>query len=179
MTENSLARMIAGWRRWTGLGLLAVPIVITVVVGINSSAGSQTTPSPPAAQYLPSISDIMIATIQPRHERVLRAEKNGNWEFAAYELSNLHGAFERLGHAHPTTQNLSLTDMIASTTEAPFNELKTAIQAKDDGAFTKAYGGLTEACNSCHQALNHGVVSIAIPEGASLSDLKAINPARP
>jgi hypothetical protein len=177
MTKGSFA--IPGWRRWTGLGLLAVPIVITVAIGINTSAGSQTAPSPPAAQYLPSISDMMMATIQPRHERLWRAEREGNWEFAAYELGNLHGAFERLGHAHPTTQNLSLPDMIASTTEAPFNELKSAIQAKDDGAFTKAYGDLTEACNSCHQALNHGVVSIVIPQRASSSYLKAINPTRP
>jgi hypothetical protein len=177
MTKSSFARTIHGWRRWAGL--LAVPIVITVAIGINSSTGSETVSSPPATQYLPSISDMMIATIQPRHERLWRAEQVGNWAFAAYELGNLHGAFERLGHAHPTTQDLSLPDMIVSTTEAPFNELKSAIQAKDDSAFIKAYGDLTEACNSCHQALNHGVVSIVIPEGASLSDLKAINPARP
>jgi hypothetical protein len=179
MTKDSCMQTIPGRRRWTDLGLLAVPIIITISIGINSSAGSETAPSPPAAQYLPSISDMMIATIQPRHERLLRAEREGNWEFAAYELGNLHGAFERIGRAHPTTQNLSLPDMIASTTEAPFNELKSAIQAKDGRAFVKAYGDLTEACNSCHQALNHGVVSIGIPEGASLSDLKAVNPAPP
>jgi hypothetical protein len=176
MTKDSRMQTLPGRRRWTGLGLLAVPVV---AIGISTSAGSETTPSAPAAQYLPSISDMMIATIQPRHERLWRAEREGNWDFAAYEFGNLHGAFERIGRAHPTTQNLSLPDMIASTTEVPFNELKSAIQAKDDQAFAKAYGDLTEACNSCHQALNHGVVSIGKPEGASLSDLKAVNPARP
>jgi hypothetical protein len=122
---------------------------------------------------------MMIATIQPRHKRLWRAEREGNWDFAAYELGNLHGAFERIGRAHPTTQNLSLPDMIASTTEPPFNELKSAIKAKDDVAFIKAYGDLTEACNSCHQALNHGVVSIGLPGGTSSSDLKAVSPTRP
>jgi len=39
----------------------------------------------------------MIATIQPRHERLWQTEQDGNWEFAAYELGNLHGAFDRLG----------------------------------------------------------------------------------
>lgn len=165
-------------RRLATIGLLTIPIVITVAVGINTAAGSETAPSSSAVQYLPSISDMMIATIQPRHERLWRAEHNRNWEFAAYELGNLHGAFERLGHAHPTTQNTSLPDMIVSTTETPFNELKSAVQAKDDKAFSKAYGDLTEACNSCHQALNHDVVSIGIPADLS-SDLKAINPARP
>lgn len=179
MTNDCCTRPIPGWRRWTGLGLFAVPIIATISFCINSPAGSETAPSPPVAQYLPSISDMMIATIQPRHERLWRAEREGNWEFAAYELGNLHGAFERIGHAHPTTQNLSLPEMISSTTDEPFNQLKSAIQAKDDAAFAKAYGDLTEACNSCHQALNHGVVSIGTPQGVSLSDLKPVNPARP
>jgi hypothetical protein len=178
MAKNSLARMIRAWRRQTRFGLLAIPIAITVAVVVSSSAGSQTAQLSAAAQYLSSISDMMIATIQPRHERLWQAAREGNWEFAAYELGNLHGAFERIGHAHPTTQNLSLTEMIASTIEEPVNELKIAIQAKDDGAFAKAYGNLTEACNSCHQALNHGVVAIGVPN-ASSSDLKAVNPARP
>jgi hypothetical protein len=61
--------------------------------------------------------------------------------------------------------------MIASVTGQPFNELKSAIQAKDVTAFTKAYADLTDACNSCHQALNHGVVEISVPRRTSASDL--------
>jgi hypothetical protein len=63
-----------------------------------------------------------------------------------------------------------LPDMIASVTDQPFAALKSA---------TRAYGDLTEACNSYHQALNHGVVAIGEPDGASSSDLKAITSARP
>lgn len=177
MVRNSLSRMTRVSRRRAGFGLLAIPIVVTLAICVGTSAGSQTAPPSPAFHYLPSISDMMIATIQPRHERLWRAGQVGNWEFAAYELGNLHGAFERIGGAHPTTQNLSLTEMIASTTAVPFDELRNAIQAKDKGAFAKAYDDLTEACNSCHQALNHGVVAVGVPD-ASSSDLKAVNPAR-
>jgi hypothetical protein len=109
-------------------------------------------PSPQATEYLPSISDLMIATIQPRHERLWRAAQDGNWEFAAYELGNLHGAFGRLGHAHPTEHDISFPDMISSVTEQPFKELDSAIRSKDSPAFDKAYADLTDACNSCHQA---------------------------
>jgi hypothetical protein len=156
--------------------MLAIPIALISIAGLIGSARSQT-PQPSATEYLPSISDLMIATIQPRHERLWRAEQTRNWEFAAYELGNLHGAFERVGRAHPTVENVSFPEMAASATEQPFKDLKSAIGAKDDAAFTKAYGDLTEACNSCHQALNHGVVTIGIPDGSS-SDLKAINPAQ-
>jgi hypothetical protein len=165
--------MIPRWRRWTRLSLPAAPIVLAAGFAM---AQSQTAPAPPAGDYLPSVSDLMIGTIQPRHERLWRAQQQHNWEFAAYELGNLHGAFGRLARAHPTVDNVSLPDMIASVTDQPFAELKSAVQAKDDAAFAKAYGDLTEAC---HQALNHGVVAIGVPDSASSSDLKAITSARP
>jgi hypothetical protein len=153
-----------------------IAIAAAVAIGLATSRGlaagpEATPPSPHANDYLPSISDLMIATIQPRHERLWRAEQDGNWEFAAYELGNLHGAFDRLGHAHPVEHDVSLPDMIASVTEQPFKELRSAIQSKDATAFTQAYADLTDACNSCHQALNHGVVEIRVPTRTSASDL--------
>ena len=146
-------------------------MAIGLATSRSVAAGAGGAPSPHATEYLPSISDLMIATIQPRHERLWRAEQDGNWEFAAYELGNLHGAFNRLGHAHPTEHDISFPEMIASVTEQPFKELKSAIQSKDAPAFAKAYADLTDACNSCHQALNHGVVEIRVPNRTSASDL--------
>jgi hypothetical protein len=157
--------------------VIAIAAVAMLASGIVTSrgvaAGAETTPSPQITGYLPSISDLMIATIQPRHERLWRAGQDGNWNFAAYELGNLHGAFGRIGQAHPTTQNISFPQMVTSVTEQPIAELKTAIQSKDAAAFTKAYADLTDACNSCHQALNHGVVEIVVPRPTSAPDLKA------
>jgi hypothetical protein len=154
----------------------AIATAAILATGLAASrgvaAGPEAAPSPQASGYLPSISDLMIATIQPRHERLWRAGQDGNWEFAAYELGNLHGAFGRIGQAHPTTQNISFPEMAASVTEQPITELKSAIQSKDATAFAKAYADLTDACNSCHQALNHGVVEIVVPGRTAASDLK-------
>jgi hypothetical protein len=154
----------------------AIAAAAIVSIGIATAravaAGLEAAPLPPATGYLPSISDLMIATIQPRHERLWRAGQDGNWAFAAYEVGNLHGAFDRLGHAHPVTQNISLPEMIASVTEQPFKELSSAVESKDGTAFVRAYADLTAACNSCHQALNHGVVEIVVPDRTSASDLK-------
>ena len=163
-------------RRLIVPAVIAVTAAATLAIGIATSrsmaAGPEAAPSSQASQYLPSISDLMIATIQPRHERLWRAGQDENWEFAAYELGNLHGAFERLGRAHPTTHDISFPDMIGSVTGQPFKELNSAIQSKDGAAFAKAYADLTDACNSCHQALNHGVVEIVVPSRTSASDLK-------
>jgi hypothetical protein len=154
---------------------IAVAATAMFTIGIGASLGVAAEPeaaSPAhATEYLPSISDLMIATIQPRHERLWRAEQDENWEFAAYELGNLRGAFGRLGNAHPIEHDISFPEMIASVTEQPFEELNGAIQSKDHTAFAKAYADLTDACNSCHQALNHGVVEIRVPNRTSASDL--------
>jgi hypothetical protein len=103
-----------------------------------------------ATSYLPTISDFMIETIQPRHVRLWVAARNGDWPFAAYELGNLKGAFDRLGLAHPMDHEIPLRDLISSV--------------------AKAYDDLTSACNACHQATNHSVVVIRAPTDASLSD---------
>jgi hypothetical protein len=159
------------------VAMIAISAAAILAIALTTSramaAGPEAVPSPQATEYLPSVSDLMIATIQPRHERLWRAEQERNWEFAAYELGNLHGAFGRLGHAHPTEHDISFPDMISSVTEQPFKELNSAIRSKDSAAFDKAYADLTDACNSCHQALNHGVVEIHVPSRASASDLNS------
>ena len=156
-----------------------VAIAATGAVAIGLAASCSLAAEPDAVplshiEYLPSISDLMIATIQPRHERLWQAEQDGDWKFAAYELGNLEGAFKRLGQAHPTEHDISFPDMIASVTEQPFRELSSAIKSKDSAAFAKAYADLTDACNSCHQALNHGVVQIRVPSRTSVSDLNTV-----
>jgi hypothetical protein len=168
-------------RRPIAVATIAIAAAAAVAIGLAASRGmaagpDSTPPAPHANDYLPSISDLMIATVQPRHERLWRAEQDRDWEFAAYELGNLGGAFRRLGQAHPTEHDISFPDMIASVTEQPFKDLHSAIQSKDSAAFDKAYADLTDACNSCHQALNHGVVKIRVPSRTSTSDLDTSRP---
>jgi len=61
--------------------------------------------------------------------------------------------------------------MIGSVTDQPLKELDSAVKSRDSATFAKAYVDLTDACNSCHQALNHGVVAIRVPSRTSPSDL--------
>ena len=123
-----------------------------------------------AMSYLPCISDFMITTIQPRHVRLWVAARSGDWSFAAYELGNLKGTFERLGRAHPVEHEIPLQEMISSVTSQPFEDMRKAIESKDRAVFFKAYGELTSACNACHEATNHAVVVIRAPTDSSISD---------
>ena len=160
-------------RRPIVIATIAIAVAVAIAIGLAASYGLAAEPDsilPSHVEYLPSISDLMIATIQPRHGRLWRAEQDGDWDFAAYELGNLDGAFKRLGQAHPTEQDVSFPNMIASVTEQSFKEINSAIRSKDNAAFAKAYADLTDACNSCHQALNHGVVQIRVPNRTSASN---------
>jgi len=165
------ARTTPAKRRSIIFALLAISatVILAIVVPFSHSNATGPEESPPP-QYVPSISDMMIATIQPRHRRLWQAAQNKDWAFAAYELGNLHGAFDRIGRAHPTEHDTSFPDMTASVTAQPFAELKSAIQSKDDTGFAKAYADLTSGCNACHQALNQGVLAIRVPSGPSASD---------
>jgi hypothetical protein len=151
---------------------MSAAIILGIAIATVRPAGAapEASPASQATQYLPSISDLMIATIQPRHRRLWQAAQNKNWDFAAYELGNLHGAFKRIGEAHPTEHDTSFPQMISSVTDQPLAELASAIKSKDEMAFGKAYSDLTDGCNACHQALNHGVVVIRVPSRGSNSD---------
>ena len=150
--------------------LLAPAIAACIAAASWAEATWAQSAASEATSYLPSISDFMIETIQPRHVRLWVAARNGDWLFAAYELKNLRGAFDRLGSAHPMDHEIPLRDMISSVTATPFEDLHKAIESKNAAGFAKAYDDLTSACNACHQATNHGVVIIRTPTDTSVSD---------
>jgi hypothetical protein len=161
------------WHASIASGLLLALAIFCAGLAIfppTGAAGEETEVPAKETGYLPSISDFMIATIQPRHIRLWLAAQKQNWPFAAYELGNLKGAFDRLGRAHPTTGDIPLQDMIISVTAQPFADLRKTVQAKDSARFAKAYDDLTAACNACHQGTNHGIVAIRAPQGSSVSD---------
>ena len=161
-----------GRRRSTLPTVMAAAVGVGLAIGFGTSRTATAGPEAASTEYLPSVSDLMITTIQPRHERLWQAGQDKNWQFASYELGNLRGAFNRLGLAHPTVHHIMFPGMIASLMAQPLDQLNSAIQSKDGTAFAKAYDDLTSACNSCHQALNHGVVEIRVPDGTSASDLE-------
>ena len=67
MSEEGPARrpILAAAVNLAGAAILAIGLATSRSVAAEPEAA----PSPQATEYLPSISDLMIATIQPRHER--------------------------------------------------------------------------------------------------------------
>jgi mono/diheme cytochrome c family protein len=105
-------------------------------------------------------SDLMVA-MQFQHIKLWFAGRLSNWPLASYELSQLEAGLQRA--ANPGDQRI---DQAASQVRA----LRSAIDAKDVAAFTKAYGELTNGCNACHRAEGKGFVTVQVPANSPFTD---------
>jgi hypothetical protein len=113
--------------------------------------------------YHPGLGELMTAFVQPRHIKLGLAGTAQNWAYAAYELGELRETFDDVGQLVLKHGNLEIAPAIASTVKPPMDALDAAIKAKDQAAFTKAYGDLTAGCNACHQSADHKMIVIQTP----------------
>jgi hypothetical protein len=131
---------------------------------IGPSLGIAQQPHPAA------VGDLMTALVQPRHIKLGLAGREQNWPYAAYELDQLRETLADLAEILPKYRDLSIPEMIESTVKEPLAALDRAIQAKDGGQFTVAYGQLTASCNVCHQSYDRALIMIQPPTMSSFPD---------
>jgi hypothetical protein len=149
---------------------------LVVLAGIASAALpalllAQTAPvAPNTTPYRPGLGDLMTMTVQPRHIKLGLAARDNNWSYAAYELHELEEAFERVARHSPQWRKKPIAEMMASVTKEPMAALETAIKAADAAKFAAAYTQLTEACNTCHQSAEVGMIVIKVPDANSFPD---------
>jgi hypothetical protein len=156
--------------------LLAIPVLI----GASVMAASQSPPPQPQQQqaYRPGVGDLMTATIQPRHAKIMYAAREANWPLAKYELHQLQEALDRVVQAWPRWKGLPLGGMVEAVGKGPMADVAEAIDAKDAAQFNKAFGQLSEGCNACHQAANVGFVVIKPPDASNFPD-QEFRPVKP
>lgn len=117
-----------------------------------------------AEGYVPGLGDIM-TTIQMRHIKLWFAGRLKNWDLATYELEQI-----RQGLEDAATLYTGIPAEYVGATVDPIKEIDAAIKAKDGAEFVKAYGGLTAACNGCHQGINRGFIVIQVPNTSPFND---------
>jgi hypothetical protein len=108
--------------------------------------------------FKPGFGEFM-SSIQVHHEKLYFAGKNANWALADFEIHEIGEALDNLKiycTDRPETAKLPMItpalDSIAAT-----------IARKDSSAFFHQFTYLTQACNDCHQATDHGFNRIVIP----------------
>jgi|ERR1019366_816363 hypothetical protein len=156
------------------------PMMLLAALSAVSVAEAQTTPptppadvasAPAAVPYLPSIADLMTATIQPRHVKLSLAVKAGNWSYAAYELNELRNAFKRIIRTIPVYDQKTNTEALMSMIMPPLDVLGAAIKAQDQAGARAALTALTATCNACHQqTLHRDYIVIIDPKASAFPD---------
>jgi hypothetical protein len=153
----------------SGLALAAATFAaaITGAVAQTPPATPQRGPASSALNYVPGVGDLMHLLVQPRHAKLGLAFKERNWALAAYAFKELQQALSTVAKVQPKFRNLTVAEMIESMTGEAMHNLDDAIQGKNAKLFAQAYDDLTDGCNSCHAALNHGFIVIKTPEASA------------
>jgi cytochrome c553 len=142
-------------------------VLLTGQAAIAQESPFSQTPYPgPTArpELYATLGDIMGLT-QLRHEKLWHAGRAKNWDLAAYEIQQLRSTLVR-----SATLYLNIPIELVITADAPLEELLKAVKARDDKAFASAYGQLTAACNTCHQAGGVGFIRMIVPRTSSMTN---------
>ena len=133
-------------------------------------AGVAQTAAPAAKEapkvYIPGIEQFM-NVIQSEHAKLWYAAQAKNWELADYQLGEIKEIMGDVQELYPKFKDLPLGDMLDAVITGPIVDGEKAIAAKDAAKFNAAYGALTTACNSCHEATGNGFIVIQRPSQAA------------
>ncbi|MGY3614916.1 hypothetical protein [Bradyrhizobium sp. USDA 10063] len=139
-------------------GVVGAVLLLMASIPLAMAQSDLKTPSS-SDRYVPRLGDIMSAA-QRQHQKLWLAATGQNWELAAYELSQLESS---LAEAAMLYSGIPVSNV--TTLKDPLQSVSDAIAAKDGRKFAKAYGYLTEGCNSCHASMSRSFIAIRVPTG--------------
>jgi hypothetical protein len=115
--------------------------------------------------YSPGLGEFM-SGIQVHHAKLWFAGKNENWKLADFEIHEIMEAVEDIQKYNTDRPEIKSIGMISASLES----INAAIVQKDPMAFRSGFIVLTNTCNSCHQATDHGFNVIKIPDSPPFSN---------
>ena len=166
-TRYTIAALLAGS---IGLAASAIAIATAAPAPAAPAAGAPAGGGLVILDFKPAMDDLMTMLIQPRHIKLYYAGQQKNWTLAAFELNEMVGALRRIGQTIPKYRNFSVDATVGSIFAPKIQAMNAAIQSKNSQQFTSAYGELTEACNTCHQGMEHDFLVIKVPDAPFFPD---------
>ena len=132
-------------------------------------------------EFKPGLDDLMNMLVQPRHLKLWAAGQQRNWPLAAFQLREMRNAFDRIAATIPKYSNVDLGPTFINIMDSQVRAVNSAITGQNPQQFMTAFGDLTAACNSCHEALNLGILVMKVPEvtGYPNQDFRALPGAAP
>src|SRR5215471_2137428 len=153
-------------------------LVVVAALGVSAIAFEmgKAAPAPAAPQgggltileFKPAFDDIMTMLVQPRHIKLYAAGQAKNWGLAAFQLNELQGALRRIGQTIPKYRTYDVNNSVASIFTPAMQKMDAAIKTANPAQFATAYGELTQACNTCHQAMEHPFLKIKVPDASAM-----------
>ena len=163
--RHVMAGLFAG-----SLALAASAIAIAMSTPAPAAPAPAAPPSGGGLQILdfkPAFDDLMTMLVQPRHIKLWLAAQQQNWQLAGFELNEMGSALRRVGQTIPKYRNISVDATVGSMFAPKIQAVAGAITAKNIGQFNSAYAELTNACNLCHEALEHPFLVIKVPDASA------------
>lgn len=115
--------------------------------------------------YKPGLGEFMF-NIQVHHAKLWFAGQNQNWKLADFEVHEIMEAIDDIKAFNTDRPEVKSLVMI----NAPLDSVNAAIQQKNAAAFKSGFILLTNTCNNCHQATDHGFNVIKIPDNPPVSN---------
>jgi hypothetical protein len=108
--------------------------------------------------YKPGFGEFM-SGIQVHHAKLWFAGQNQNWQLADFEIHEIQESLDDIKEYCTDRKETGSIGMI----DAPIDSLNNAIEHKDLALFKNSYVLLTNTCNKCHVATDHGFNVIKMP----------------
>src|SRR5262245_40226084 len=91
-------------------------------------------------RYVPGLAELMSFN-QMRHAKLWYAGSSGNWPLAKYEVDELQEGFDEIVKIYPTFTDspTPLSTLMPQVMTTPMAALRSAVNADDSEAFTKAF----------------------------------------
>jgi hypothetical protein len=110
--------------------------------------------------YKPGFGEFM-SGIQIHHAKLWFAGQNQNWPLADFEIHEIQESLDDIRTFCSDRPEVKSLGMIYP----PIDSISNAIQQKDFELFKKDFIVLTNTCNTCHKATDHGFNVVTIPTG--------------
>lgn len=101
--------------------------------------------------------DVAMVETGYRYGELCWAGRDGNWEYALYQLGKIETAVANGVERRPKRAASALM------LEEPARAMKVVLEARDAAGFEPAFATLTATCNACHAAEQVAFIHIAAP----------------
>jgi hypothetical protein len=115
--------------------------------------------------YKPGLGEFM-SSIQIHHAKLWFAGQHQNWKLADFEIHEIGEALDNIKMFNTDRPEIKKIGMITPAIDS----VTSAIKKQDLQLFSRTYQTLTNTCNTCHLATDHGFNQVIIPQMPPISN---------